>query len=78
MNSKEFREARKRLGMTQAQLGALLGVPQQRIYEIERRNLGPTAWQAGTIRLLEKWSTGVMFSVVVEMVENKARKNDNG
>lgn len=53
MTAAEFRAARLTLGMTQSALGAVMGMHQTQIAEIESdRRKGPTKIQSAFIRLL--------------------------
>lgn len=50
MTGEEFKALREQVGLTQAELAALMGVNQQNISRVEDR--GPTRWHVGHIRAL--------------------------
>ena len=52
MTSEEFRQIRRRLGLTQAELADWLGMAQPHVSRIERGERQPTKQQVAAIRLL--------------------------
>ena len=52
MTSIEFHQARQSMGLTQHQLGRLIGMPQNAISRIESGARQPTRQQAAALRLL--------------------------
>ena len=53
MTSEEFRQIRRQLGLTQAELADLMGTYAQHISRIESGDRQPTRQQAAALRLVE-------------------------
>lgn len=52
MTSKQFREARLALGLTQEKLGEIIGMPQNAVARIETGERSPTKQHAATMKVL--------------------------
>lgn len=61
MTGVQLRQARQDLGMTQAQLGNIMGRGQSFVSELENGSRSPTKIHVAFIRLLLKWKDGKKF-----------------
>jgi transcriptional regulator with XRE-family HTH domain len=61
MTSNQFRQARQELGLTQVQLGKIMGRGQSFVSELESGKRTPTKVHAAFIRFLQEWKAGNKF-----------------